>query len=177
MQWPADALFLYCSNPEDDVWYPDLTSQPSKAFSLWISGRRVSTERYVSEERSGAGERSGGHPDWTIKGGSCCEFGVHFSDPSRMVACSRLVITCALCYASVKLGCPRGVRWDFFIWREHDCVSVCDIYFLCFGCHNRWELVQTQSSVEVSDVLPTFDLNLVNDNMPSGDHFGNCVCL
>ncbi|KAK2913824.1 hypothetical protein Q8A67_002223 [Cirrhinus molitorella] len=34
-------------------------------------GRRVSTESYVSEERSSAEERSGGHPDWTIKGGSC----------------------------------------------------------------------------------------------------------
>ncbi len=50
-------------------------------------------ERCVSEERSSAEQRSGGHPDWTIKGGSCCEFGLHFSDPSRMVACSCLVIT------------------------------------------------------------------------------------
>lgn len=135
-------------------------------------------ERCVSEERSSAEERSGGHPDWTIKGGSCCEFGVHFSDPSRMVACSCLIITCALQLCQREAGLSQwGAVRLFHLKRTCLCECVCDIYFLCFSCHSRWESVLMQSSVEVSDVLPTSDLILVNDNMPSGDHFGNCVCL
>jgi len=133
VQWFSNALFLYFSNPEYDAWCPDLTSKPSKAFSLWNSGRRVLMETYVSKESSSTEERSRGHPDWKIKSGSCNEFGVYFSDPSRIVACSHLVITCAFCYASVKLGCPHEVR-DFHLNRVR--LSMCNIHFICFSCHS-----------------------------------------
>lgn len=138
-------------------WFDVRTFKGLQSFSRWQTG--LDGEIYVSEEGIDAEERNGGHPDWTIKAGSCCEFGVHFCNPSRMVVCSLLVITCTSCY-SVNLRWPRWV-WDFFIWREHDCESVCDIYFLCFSCRSRWELVLMPSSVEVLDLLPTFDLSSV----------------
>ncbi len=72
-----------------------------------------------------------------------------------------------------------GVQWDFLIEKRREArlwVCVKSISFVSAAI-SRWESVPMQSSVEVWDVLPTSDLNLVNNNMPSGDHFGNCVCF